>query len=101
MKSKSIITVESIAKKTKPVFEKYGVKQAGVFGSHARGDARKDSDVDILVSIGSPIGIYEFIGLKFDLEKVLHKKVDLVSSRAINKYIKPYIEKDVTSIYER
>ena len=47
------------------------------------------------------MGVYKFIGLKYDLQEALGKNVDLVSDRAINKYIKPYIEKDLTLIYER
>ena len=40
------------------------------------------------------------MALQYELEDILDKKVDLVSKQAINKYIKPYIEKDITSIYE-
>ena|SRR3989344_2262860 len=98
---KNVAVIEEIAKKTNLIFKKYGVEKAGVFGSYARGEANKNSDVDILVSMGNPIGIYKFIGLKFDLEEVLGRKVDLISSRAVNKYIKPYIEKDIASIYEK
>ena len=55
---------------------------------------------DILVSIKRPMGIFEFMGLQFALEEALKKKVDLVSERAVNKYIKPYIEKNLVVIYE-
>lgn len=94
------MTVEEIKSKITPVLKKYRVEYAGLFGSAARGQDTLNSDVDILVSIERPMGIYEFIGLQFDLEKVLERKVDLVSRRAINKYVKPYIEKDLVSIYE-
>lgn len=94
------MTIEEIKSKIAPILKKYGVEYAGLFGSAAREEDTLNSDVDILVSIERPIGVYEFIGLQFDLEKVLERKVDLVSKRAINKYVKPYIEKDLISIYE-
>lgn len=94
------MTIEEIKSKITPILRKYRVEYAGLFGSAARGQDTLNSDVDILVSIERPMGIYEFIGLQFDLEKVLERKVDLVSKKAINKYVKPYIEKDLVPIYE-
>ena len=47
-----------------------------------------------------PIGL-EFIGMQLDLEELLHRKVDLLTDKAISKYIKPYIEKDKVLIYEK
>ncbi|OGZ63464.1 MAG: hypothetical protein A2402_00635 [Candidatus Staskawiczbacteria bacterium RIFOXYC1_FULL_37_43] len=93
--------IEIIKKKSAPVFKKYGIQSAAVFGSAARGENGPDSDIDFLVRLGDEMGVYKFIGLKYDLEDALGKNVDLVSDRAINKYIKPYIEKDLTLIYER
>lgn len=95
------MNIEVIKNKSAPIFKKYGIKSAAVFGSAARGEDGPGSDVDFLVRLGDPMGIYKFIGLRFDLEEALGKNVDLVSDRAINKYIKPYIEKDLILIYER
>ena len=92
---------EEIKYRIRPIFEKYGVKYAGIFGSVARGEERADSDIDMVVSIDREIGIYEFMTLQYELEEALGKLVDLVSKKAINKYVRPYIEKDITSIYER
>ena len=93
------MTIEEIKKKAIPVFKQYGVVYAGIFGSVARGEDTIKSDIDLLVEIRKSIGIYEFIGFKQELEELLGKKVDLVSKGAINKYIKPYIEKDLLKIY--
>ncbi len=95
------MNIETIKKKSIPVLKKYGIQSAAIFGSVARGEDRSDSDIDFLVKLGDPMGVYKFIGLKFDLQEVLGKNVDLVSEKSINKYIKPYIEKDLTLIYER
>ena len=42
--------------------KKYKVKSIGVFGSVARGDNTKKSDVDVLVEFSEPIGLFKFIG---------------------------------------
>ena len=60
------------------------VKKAYLFGSFANNMALPDSDVDILVDLdySKPIGL-EFVQMKFDLETILNKKVDLVSSNGL------------------
>ena len=80
--------VAEIKKLIIPVLKEYGVKRAALFGSVARGEARKTSDVDILVEIEKSIGLFEFVGMKQDLEKALGKKVDLVEYKTIKPAIK-------------
>jgi len=78
------------------------VKKAYLFGSYARNTAVKDtSDIDILVELdySKHIGL-GFIQMKFDLEGLLHRKVDLVSDDGLSKYVKPYVDKDKILIYE-
>lgn len=75
----------------------FGVKRIGIFGSVARGEDRGDSDIDIIVEFSEPIGL-RFFDLIELLEKILGRKVDLVSYEAISPYIKPYIEKEVIYI---
>ena len=76
---------------------KYKVKKLGIFGSYARGEQSKDSDIDILVEFESPIGL-EFIDLADELEKILNKKIDLVSANAIKPRLKKYILQDITYV---
>ncbi len=83
-------------------FEDKPVIRAYVFGSHARNEETKESDIDILVELdySQKIGM-EFINMQIGLEELLNKKVDLVSANGISKYIKPYIDKDKIVIYEK
>jgi predicted nucleotidyltransferase len=90
--------IRSIAEyfKNKPVLKAF------LFGSFSRDQAEENSDVDILVELdySKHIGL-GFVGMKLDLESRLHKKIDLVSSEAISKYISPFIDRDKMLIYEK
>jgi predicted nucleotidyltransferase len=83
-------------------FRNKPVLKAFLFGSFSREEAEENSDVDILVELdySKHIGL-GFVGMKLDLENRLHKKIDLVSSESISKYILPFIESDKKLIYER
>lgn len=89
-KEKANREILKIKPKIVEVLKKYNVKKAGIFGSYARGENKKGSDVDILVK--TPHGMaLEFVGMALELEKTLKKKVDLVSY----KYIHPYLKKRI------
>lgn len=66
------------------------IKRAGIFGSFARGDNSKESDIDILIEPPKGIGL-GFVTIQIELEKALKKKVDLLSYRAINPKLKEKI----------
>lgn len=61
---------------------RYPIRRMALFGSWARGDAREDSDVDVLVDVDPSIGL-RFVDLGDQLEEALGRRVDLVSRRAI------------------
>jgi predicted nucleotidyltransferase len=68
-----------ILKKELPYLnEKYGVERIAIYGSFAKGNQRKRSDIDILVQLIKPLGL-DFIKLAYHLEKVLKRKVDLAT----------------------
>ena len=78
------------------------IKKAYLFGSYARNEATKDSDLDILVELDhtQPIGM-KFFTYQFELEDILHRKVDLVSDEGLSRHVKPFIDHDKILIYER
>ena len=59
-----------------------------VFGSVARGEENENSDIDLLVSFQSSASLLDQAGLISELGKMLNKKVDVVSDRALNPYIR-------------
>ena len=71
------------------------VKRAYLFGSYARNEASAKSDIDIMVELdhSKPIGM-QFFTFQSDIENLLQKKVDLVSSEGLSRHVKPFIEKD-------
>lgn len=81
---------------TQPVLKAY------LFDSYVRGQADKESDIDILVDLdySQKIGL-QFVQMKMDLENILNSKVDLVSSNGLSKYIKPIIDTEKMVIYAR
>jgi predicted nucleotidyltransferase len=72
--------------------EKFGVMEIAIFGSYARGEQREDSDVDLIVDFKEGWKTFDnYMDLKFYLEELFGKKVDLVIKSAINPRIKPFI----------
>ena len=73
--------------------------KVGIFGSFARGDNKKGSDLDILVEFKEAPSLLTLIKLENDLSEILGVKVDLVTTDALkNKRIKKSIKKDLISI---
>ncbi len=80
--------IEIIQKKILPILKQAGILRSSIFGSVARGEATADSDVDILVEIPRPYGLFKFLEIKNNLEDALNKSVDLVEYESIKPRIK-------------
>ena len=81
--------------RTQPIFKAY------VFGSYSRSEEKADSDIDILLELEDHVDLYQFILIKIELERLLKKKVDLVSNNGLSPRLKPYIDKEKILIYEK
>ena len=71
-----------------------GVKSLALFGSAARGEARVDSDLDLLVEFDGPATFDRYMQLKSFLEELLDCPVDLVTRQALKPRLRPYVEKE-------
>jgi len=71
--------------------EKFKVRKIGLFGSYAREEQTKVSDIDMLVEFEAPVGFFKFIELENYLSEKLGAKVDLVTPDALKSLIKPNI----------
>ncbi len=74
--------------------ERFRVRSLALFGSYARNQQTERSDVDILVEVDPSIGL-GFVSLADELERRLHARVDLVSSRAVKPNRRRLIEPDL------
>jgi predicted nucleotidyltransferase len=86
--------VISTIKANRQVLKRYSVRSLALFGSAARNKLRKNSDVDIMVQFEKTTW-ENYIGLKFFLEDLLGREVDLVTPKALKPATKPSIEKDL------
>jgi predicted nucleotidyltransferase len=84
-------------------FQDKPVHKAFLFGSTARGENIKGSDIDILVELDYNNGAdyFLFYDMQKELSQLLSNKVDLVSANGLSPYIKPIIDKEKVLVYER
>jgi predicted nucleotidyltransferase len=82
--------------------QRWLIRELKLFGSQARGNARPDSDVDLMVSFdeSARVSLWDFVRLKDELEAIFGKRVDLLTDQPIrNPYRRRSIERDLTVIY--
>ncbi|MFQ6128534.1 MAG: nucleotidyltransferase family protein [Thermoplasmata archaeon] len=82
----------------KELKKRYSIKEIGVFGSYLRGDAKEESDLDVLVEFEKPIGFFKFLELEEHLSDLIGIKVDLVSKKALKPHIGQRILEEVAMI---
>jgi predicted nucleotidyltransferase len=80
------------------VAARYGARDVRIFGSLARGEARPDSDVDLLVSLEPSRSLLDLIALKQDLEDLLGCRVDVVTEAAVSPYLRERVLKDAVAL---
>jgi|WetSurMetagenome_2_1015567.scaffolds.fasta_scaffold332096_2 uncharacterized protein len=95
------MTVKIIIQKIVPTLKREGVLKAALFGSYARGEAVKNSDIDVLVKLKKNKSLLDLADLKIKLEKKLHKSVDVITYNSIHPLLKKTILKDERIIYAK
>ena len=91
--------VLEILSRSKPVLvARYGVAWITLFGSTARGTARPDSDIDILVAFDGPATSKRYFGVQFFLEDLLGRPVDLVTDKVLRPELRPFIEREAVHV---
>ncbi|MCL2041672.1 MAG: nucleotidyltransferase family protein [Bacteroidales bacterium] len=94
---------QNIVNKLQTFFPAYPVEKAWVFGSYARGEETRKSDLDILVRFdkNAAITLFDYAKIMNNLSDYLRKKVDLVSERGLCDFAKDSVEQDKILVYER
>ena len=83
---------EQVKKRIVNILKKYHIRKAGIFGSYARGEERKKSDVDVLVEFNDSLLL--LVKIERELEEHLGKKVDLLTYRGIHPLLRERILKE-------
>ncbi len=91
-------TLQLLAEHKGYLARRFGVTEIALFGSTVRGNARDDSDVDVLVSFDGPATSERYFGVQFYLEDLLGRPVDLVTGKALRAELRPYIEREAVRV---
>ena len=96
------MSTQTMSKKIANYFKTQPVLKAWLFGSFARGEETPQSDVDLLVLLdpSPPLGL-KFFGIWDDRERMLDRKVDLVTEASLEEFARESVEHDKILIYER
>ena len=94
-----ILTIKQIKERIKPVIEKHGIKTVYLFGSYARGEANRNSDVDIYCDRGDVDTLWKHSALQDELIKALGKDVDVITiGSQMHDYFRQQLEEDMIRI---
>ena len=80
------------------IIARHGARNAQVFGSVARGEARPESDLDLLVKLDPGRSLLDLIAIKQDLEDLLGCEVDVVTEAAISPYLREQVLREAVSL---
>jgi len=87
-----------LAERQQEMAARFGVRQLALFGSAARDELSASSDVDVLVEFAGPATFNAYMDLKFYLEDLLGRPVDLVTGKALRNELRPYVEKELIRV---
>jgi predicted nucleotidyltransferase len=90
-----------IAKKRKiitTIAKAHGATNIRVFGSHARGEAGPESDIDLIIELEPGRSLLDLITIKLEIEDHVHRKVDIVTEAALSPYIREDILRDTVTL---
>ena len=90
--------VLQILRQNQAEINSFGVISLALFGSVARGEARPDSDVDLLVEFDRPVGLFGLIALQQRLEELLGCPVDLGTPECLKNHIRPHVMEECVHV---
>ena len=78
-----------------------GVAHAALFGSHARGDERPDSDIDIMIEIApdAPVGVWEYVAITQYLADLFPVRVDVANRGKLKTLVRPSAEREAVHAF--
>jgi len=79
---------------------RHDVRRLRIFGSASRGEARPDSDIDLLVDFGSPKGFFELLRLEDELKAFFGRPVDVITEPGLSPYLRQPILASASIIFD-
>ncbi|OQY97057.1 MAG: DNA polymerase subunit beta [Chloroflexi bacterium UTCFX4] len=98
MKATSLQQLKRKRKRILAIAQKHGASQIRVFGSVARGEDKPTSDIDLLVKLSAKPSPWFPAGMTNDLEKLLGRRVEIVTERGLNPHLRKYILKEAVPL---
>lgn len=95
------MNLEPVINKIRAACAAKDIAMLGVFGSVSRGEDTPNSDVDLLVRLGRPVGFVEFIALEDTFREILGRNVDLATESSLHPLIRKNVLADLQVIYEK
>jgi len=93
-----ITEIQDIRERVVPTLRRFGVVRAGVFGSVVRGEARPDSDLDLLVEFEQGRTLFDLIDLKVELTRVLGREADVLTYRSLHPSLRDRVLADEVAL---
>ena len=90
--------LQSKREKILQIAARHGARKVRVFGSVARGEARRGSDIDFLVEMDEGRSLLDHAALILDLERVLKRPVDVASERGLRPPVRKAVLKDAIAV---
>ena len=81
------------------VCKKNDISFLGLFGSHARGEQKEESDVDFLANFSMRKSLLDLVRIEREMSNILGVKVDLLTEKSISPYLVDKIKKEVKPLY--
>ncbi|MBR0480364.1 nucleotidyltransferase domain-containing protein [Candidatus Saccharibacteria bacterium] len=94
-----MLTIDEIKAAVTKVGKKYGIKNAYLFGSYARGEANEDSDVDVIIDAGKIRSYLGLSGFRVELVNELGKDVDVLTDDGVHPKFFEFIKNDRILVY--
>ncbi len=83
--------LDNLTNQIKDILKKYPISKAAIFGSFARGEENKNSDIDILIETSKPVSMFVILKMEKELGQITKRKIDIVEYSAIKQSIKQNI----------
>ncbi|MBQ7995335.1 MAG: nucleotidyltransferase domain-containing protein [Bacilli bacterium] len=94
-----VLTIKQIKESINPIMERHGIKNVYLFGSYARGEATRESDVDIYCDSGDVDSLWKHSAFQDELADALGKDADVITiGSQMDDYFKQQLEKDMVKI---